>query len=71
MKNKNKAASYWRSLTSNEKQALADETYLEKVYLGNVMKGNFKCTVPVAIRIEQQTSGHVTKRALLNAYKGK
>jgi len=70
MKTKNKPAQYWRSLSSDEKQILSDEVYLDKIYLGNVMKGHFKCTLPVAVRIEDQTSGHVTKRAMLNCYKG-
>jgi len=57
---------YWRSLDSDEKQVLADELSITKVYLSNVMnmQKNIKPSIELAQRIETQTCGAVSRKAL-------
>ncbi len=59
---------YWRSLTSQEKQALADKLAVTKVYLSNVFNGFVKCSAPLAKKIDKETNGAVTKEILRPDY---
>ena len=57
-------AKYWRSLTSQEKQALADDLGITKDYLGHILKGYSQSSAVMAMSIDKATKHQVTKKAL-------
>lgn len=61
MINAMKIDKYWRSLSSKEKQALADKLNVSKAYLSNVFNGHQKTGAAMAIKIEKKTKGETKK----------
>ena len=57
-------AKYWRSLSSQEKQALADKLGVEKRYLSNVLNGSSQASAKLSRKISRETGNQVTKKAL-------
>ena len=57
-------AKYWRSLSSQQKQALADKLDVKKTYLSNVLNGFSRASSTLAKRISEETGNQITKKAL-------
>lgn len=55
---------YWRSLSSIEKQALADKLNVTKTYLSNVFNEFSQVSATLATAIDKATKHQVTKKAL-------
>ena len=61
------AKEYLRSLTATEKAALAEKCGISRFYLNNLIYTKKSPSPLLACRIEDATSGRVTRRQLLPA----
>lgn len=55
---------YWRSLSSKEKQALADKVGVTKAFLSNAINGHQRVSAAMAIKIDVASNKKITKKSL-------
>ncbi len=55
---------YWRALNKDEKGDLAKRLLVTRAYLSNVMNMTYQCSKSLAVRIDDETDGNVSKEQI-------